>query len=370
MSLSITDVVGPVIVGACLSCFACGITLSLSTRYWARFHVDRFWIRMAAVLSMLLATIDTAFNATWAYKWTTTYYVLPAKLSLLPWELTANCFVMSTSIMLAQHFYLYRLFSLSGKNWIITAPVSVAVLGCWSVAIYMGWYCSKHPNNIAAYADITNVSFPTSSLTLPSVSPFLAGLFARQTPTSPPGWRITLSFAQSRGPSLASSPKFAALRAAQCNAFAVVWHLVIVILHAHDKDSFQDTYFTFSLVKVYTGSLLATLNARSPHAEGSFTDLFPSHAVHASSFAPSTSSRLKGFGTPAGPPVQVSVRQEMHIEAERGEDDEDLRMEAVKRGKKEGEGAGGGREVVKVQFAGADRRKGADKGAEGDSDEF
>ncbi|BGP28244.1 hypothetical protein JCM10295v2_007231 [Rhodotorula toruloides] len=321
MSLSITDVVGPVIVGACLSCFACGITLSLSTRYWARFHVDRFWIRMAAVLSMLLATIDTAFNATWAYKWTTTYYVLPAKLSLLPWELTANCFVMSTSIMLAQHFYLYRLFSLSGKNWIITAPVSVAVLGCWSVAIYMGWYCSKHPNNIAAYADIT-------------------------------------------------SPKFAALRAAQCNAFAVVWHLVIVILHAHDKDSFQDTYFTFSLVKVYTGSLLATLNARSPHAEGSFTDLFPSHAVHASSFAPSTSSRLKGFGTPAGPPVQVSVRQEMHIEAERGEDDEDLRMEAVKRGKKEGEGAGGGREVVKVQFAGADRRKGADKGAEGDSDEF
>lgn len=56
----------------------------------------------------------------------------------------------------------------------------------------------------------------------------------------------------------------------------------------------------------------------------------------------------------------------MHIEAERGEDEEELGMEAVKR-KKEG---GGGGEVVKVQFAGAGERKGADKGGEGDSDEF
>lgn len=116
-----------------------------------------------------------------------------------------------------------------------------------------------------------------------------------------------------------------------------------------------------------TGSLLATLNARSPHAEGSFTDRFPSRTGHASSFSPSTSSRLKGFGTPAGPPVQVSVRQEMHIEAERGDDEEVLGLEGVKR-KKEG-GAGGG-EVVKVQFAGAGERKGADKAGEGDSDEF
>lgn len=166
-------------MGACLSCFACGITLSLSTRYWARFHVDRLWIRFAAVLAMVLAMIDTAFNGAWAYKvrvylltasrarhahchlpvgqWTTTYYILPDKLSLLPWELTSNCFVMSTSIVLAQHFFLYRLFSLSGKNWFVIAPVSVAALGCWGVGIYMGWYCSKHPNSIASYADITCV---------------------------------------------------------------------------------------------------------------------------------------------------------------------------------------------------------------------
>ncbi|BGO96331.1 hypothetical protein NBRC10512_000335 [Rhodotorula toruloides] len=355
MSLSVKDIIGPVLVGACLSCFACGITLSLSTRYWARFHVERIWIRIAVVLSMLLAMIDTAFNGTWAYKWTTTYYVLPDKLSLLPWELTANCFVMSTSIVLAQHFYLYRLFSLSGKNWLVAAPVSVAALGCWGVAIYMGWFCSKHPNDIAAYADITNVSWV-----------WFAGAFVVDAYITA-GLAYYLVIRPKSGPSLASSPKIAALRAAQCNAFAILWHLVIVILHARDSNTFQDTYFTFSLVKVYTGSLLATLNARSPHAEGSFTDRFPSRTGHASSFSPSTSSRLKGFGTPAGPPVQVSVRQEMHIEAERGDDEEVLGLEGVKR-KKEG-GAGGG-EVVKVQFAGAGERKGADKAGEGDSDEF
>lgn len=108
----------------------------------------------------LPASEDHTDTDSLSFQWTTTYYVLPDKLSLLPWELTANCFVMSTSIVLAQHFYLYRLFSLSGKNWLVAAPVSVAALGCWGVAIYMGWFCSKHPNDIAAYADITCVCIP------------------------------------------------------------------------------------------------------------------------------------------------------------------------------------------------------------------
>ena len=37
-----------------------------------------------------------------------TYFVRPQDLALLPFELTAYCFVMSTAVLAVQCFYLYR----------------------------------------------------------------------------------------------------------------------------------------------------------------------------------------------------------------------------------------------------------------------
>jgi len=108
--------------------------VSLYGRYYSRFSRDPAWIQVAAAVGTAWALVDTAFNASWAYKvrlqgstssvqerraaadlvppprsqWGVTYFIRPQDLARLPFELTAYCFIMSTAVLAVQGFYLYR----------------------------------------------------------------------------------------------------------------------------------------------------------------------------------------------------------------------------------------------------------------------
>lgn len=86
-----------------------------------------------------------------------TYFVQIEKLALLPFELTAYCFVMSTAVLAVQLFYLYRrapppspprppcsgidspssraVFAVSNRNWVPVAVLGAISFGCYGIAL-------------------------------------------------------------------------------------------------------------------------------------------------------------------------------------------------------------------------------------------
>ncbi|GAA5857980.1 hypothetical protein JCM8547_006647 [Rhodosporidiobolus lusitaniae] len=296
--MSLYTTVGPVLVSTCLSCWSCGIVLSLAGRYVGKFSRDRTWIRIAVAIGTLWAMLDTAINCSWAYKWSVTYFMNPADLALMPWELTAYCVVMSSGVLGVQLFYLYRLYAVSGGNYILVGILAVMSLACYGIGVYMCAYCWQHPDSIGAFADIADVSWGW----------FSGVLFIDLVITGSMSWYLIFKpKRQTKGAVQASSPiKMVVMKAVQTNALSAICQLCIVGLYARYPTALYYTYFGLIETKVYIGSFIATLNARSAHAEGAFDTT-----------ASAGDGRTKGFGAASRPnPVQVDVRQEIAIDAD------------------------------------------------------
>ncbi|BGP20978.1 hypothetical protein JCM10213_003349 [Rhodosporidiobolus nylandii] len=328
--------VGPVLVASCLSCWTCGICVSLAGTYWSRYRTDRLWIRCAVIFATLWALLDTAVNCSWAYKWSVTNYANPAGLAAMPWELTAYCFIMSTAVLLVQSFFLWRLYVVS-KNWMLAGALLAISFGCYAIALYMGYFCSVH-DQVAAFADISSVSWGW----------FGGVLGVDLVITVSMSYYLIVRPRRLTGSSATSSPiRGIVVKAAQTNALSAVCQIAIVVLYARYPTALHYTYGGLIEVKIYIGSFIATLNARSPHADGNFDTTL------------SGDGRTRGLGAQSlgGQPVHVSVRQEIAIDA-----DEEDSISGGTRGEKSafpssGTIASAAASPYHVQFAGSNVEK-------------
>ncbi|GAA5889868.1 hypothetical protein JCM6882_004346 [Rhodosporidiobolus microsporus] len=337
MAANMDATVGALLTATCLSCWTCGIVVSLAARYRTKFHNDRPWIRIAVAVATLWALVDTAINCTWMYKWCVTYFTNPAGLLEMPWELTAYCVVMSTAVCLVQFFYLYRIYAVS-KNRIFVALFGALCLGCYGIALYMCYYCSRS-SDIAAFADIRNVSWGWFGGVLFIDLCITVAMFY---------YLVQRPKKLSGGATSTSSPlKMVVRNAVQSNALSAICQACIVVLYAKYPTSFYYTYFGLMEVKIYIGSFLATLNARNPHGDGAFETTI------------SGDGRTKGFGAHSQQPVHVSVRQEIAIDA-----DEDDSFAGEKHGSFPSKGglAGAAATPYRVQF---ERGPEVEKGGKG-----
>ncbi|GAA5852815.1 hypothetical protein JCM9279_006193 [Rhodotorula babjevae] len=337
MSSAIVSTVGAVIVATCLSCFSCGIVVSLYGRYYSRFSRDPAWIQVAAAVGTAWALVDTGFNASWAYKWGVTYFIRPQDLARLPFELTAYCFVMSTAVLAVQCFYLYRLCAVSNRNWIPVIVLGGISFGCYGIALWMGYVCSQNPDNILAFADIRTQSWGWFAGVLGVDISITALMF----------WYLVFQPKKKSGGAVKTSTplKKVVLMAAQTNLLSAVCQIAIVFLYATWPTSTYYSFFGLPEAKIYIGSFLATLNACSPHGSGAFDDSTPSRKGFGGLSAGG------GGGGVAQQPVHVTVRQEVNIDAE----DDDVSL-ASRKGALTGGGraAGGGDEApfpARAQFA-------------------
>ncbi|GAA5838146.1 hypothetical protein JCM11251_004724 [Rhodosporidiobolus azoricus] len=339
MASNMDATIGALLVATCLSCWTCGIVVSLAARYRTKFSNDRAWIRVAVAAATLWAIADTAFNCTWAYKWTVTYFLDPTGLLEMPWELTAYCFVMGTAVMLVQLFYLYRIAAVS-RNYIFVGIFGVLCLGCWAIALYMGYVCATS-DDIVAFAGISDVSWGWFAGVLFSDLCITGAMFY---------YLIQRPKKFGGGGTKTSSPlKLLVRNAIQTNALSAICQACIVALYAKYSTSFYYTYFGLMEVKIYIGSFIATLNARNPHGDGAFESTMTGDG------------RTKGFGAASQQPVHVSVRQEIAIDAD---EDDSVKGERFGHGSfpTQGEFAAS---PYRVQFEqGVDAEKGGKRGAE------
>ncbi|GAA5857982.1 hypothetical protein JCM8547_006648 [Rhodosporidiobolus lusitaniae] len=301
--MSVFSTVGPVLIGSCVSCWATGIVVSLAATYFSRFPKDRTWIRVSVVVATLWSFVDSAIICSWAYKWGVQYFVQPQELMRLPWELT-GWFLKFTALVLVQHFFLFRLWTVSKGNWLLTGGLSALALASYGIALYMTAYTLKHNESILAMADIQFGGVLVTDFGI--TASLLYYLIVKPQRRTGEGMRVHSPFRRLITKSL------------QTNAISAVLQLAIIVIYARYPSSFFYFYIAFMEQKAYAGSMIATLNARNPQNDGSFTS--PS-SFGLSSSASSSRSRPKGFGSffPShanAQALQVSVRREVEVDEE------------------------------------------------------
>ncbi|GAA6035552.1 hypothetical protein JCM8097_000312 [Rhodosporidiobolus ruineniae] len=223
--MDVTSTVGAVVVAASLSCWTCGIVVSLVATYFATFKTDRLVFRCGVVLATVLSLVDTAVNCSWAYSWAVDDFATPANLALMPWQFRAYFPIMTLTVVLVQHFYLYRLCAVS-KNW-------------WLFGIYVGAFCIMS----ALFSDFAKIGASMSLYLYFKPRKMGAGMKS-------------------------SAIRRIVLQAVQTNALSLVNAAGICAMFGVYPTALHYAYFGFMQTKIYSGSAKAPPTDTEPRTTG------------------------------------------------------------------------------------------------------
>ncbi|GAA5982607.1 hypothetical protein JCM10908_006717 [Rhodotorula pacifica] len=244
-SLNIAVVIGPIVVGACLGSCICGVVLALAAHYAAKFDEDRLWIRCAVVFAVLLALLDTATTCSWAYQVGTVDEVaaggewLADKMGAMP----TSIYIGSFTILCCQHFFIYRLYAVSGCCWYLVLPCSLCSLGGAGVGFYMA-------------------SFLAMKQTMKGVDVIGASLL----------WYLNWGPRATLGVTPTKTIRDIASSAARANVFSSILQLATCILYSRYNHTLYWFYLSPLVGKAHIASFLATLNSRRGGVGGTFDD--------------------------------------------------------------------------------------------------
>ncbi|GAA6033474.1 hypothetical protein JCM8097_001416 [Rhodosporidiobolus ruineniae] len=332
---AINGILGPVMVGAFLSCAVTGVVVSLAALYTTRFPHDRPAFKALVGLLTALAVVDTAVQAWWGYRVAVVDFAQPFRLQGWPVQFTVWIFV-GTAVGICQAFFIWRSWVISvRKSYVLTAVQSAICIASVACSYAFGhWTTSKY----------------VCSLVWPWLS---TGLFLDCLTTASIVYYMIVQPKKLTGTSLAySSPLMRIItQSFQANGISLVLHAILLGLMGFSLQHWSMHYVIpgFCESKIYIASVITALNARSAAAlEGSTS--YPSEAPGLASSA----RRTKGFGARPSTAGAVSVQHEtdvfveVDVEAE-GEKGSGMELESVPMRRERGR-------MYAVAFEGLERR--------------
>ncbi|GAA5988384.1 hypothetical protein JCM10908_003541 [Rhodotorula pacifica] len=260
--MDVQGLIGPVLVGSFLGWATCGVVLCLAAQYWSRFSNDKVWLKAGVVLGVVLTVVDTIVGMHWAYKWGVVSWTNPLLLLERPWELPALPVTIGLTVFAFQHFYIYRVFTISGRNWYLAVPLSLLTITSCANALYLAVLVATN-SKLAVIAEMKTK------------------IWAWFAPVMAADILITLAMyyflvVRMKGNLASTSSSIfqkIAMRTAQTNALSAICHITLCCLFAVAPTSFSWFYIATLEVKIYVASYIATLNARSSYdGSGSFDD--------------------------------------------------------------------------------------------------
>ncbi|GAA6061541.1 hypothetical protein JCM10212_002748 [Sporobolomyces blumeae] len=336
----LNETLAPLLIGGCFSAMSTGLVIALAGTYWSKCPSDRLWLKLCVLASVVWALVDTGFNLSWVYNWTVQGFLNPTILLEMPRELIAFCVTMPGAVLVVQAFFLWRCWIVSGRrSYILVVVLAAMCLGCFGIATYLAAYCARHDwiDDFQKLHDISWVWFAGILVTDVGITgSMLYYLVVRPRPHLR---NVDSSHHPHRLFRIVE-------RAIQTNALAIVCQICIVPLYARYPTSLYFTLFGMCEAKVYIGSFIATLNARTPTHNGAFDSTLDD-----------IDGRLKQSGLAGAQPVTVTVRQELRVDEDAADSVKDAASSA---GMKAGFGASAA--PFRVQFHQDDQYNVGEKG--------
>lgn len=247
------EVTGALLISGLISYAAFGVVLFQSISYFSRFQKDRVAFKILVGFCLGICAIDTALSGSWCYKWLVSHYGDPSSTLIVPFEFAVSTFLMGTVTLVVQSFYSWRLWKIaSGKLERIIIPAIIMSFSFtqWAATLYVFPVIIRHPS----YDYLAVHLFPAAWIWL--VGSCLGDLV------------ITTSMfyflhIKARGVKVSENIFIRIVkRSLQANALSLATELLIAISFKLKAASLWWVLGLFIAGKVYTFSMVASLNAR------------------------------------------------------------------------------------------------------------
>ncbi|KAE9400184.1 hypothetical protein BT96DRAFT_1018996 [Gymnopus androsaceus JB14] len=244
-----------------------GIVLCAAWSYFSKFPNDTWWLKSLVILCVSMCIVDTIGTGIWSYDWAVANYGNPSVMAFIPWELPSEGFLMTTCGLTVQLFYAWRIWMMSmRKNWILSV-----VIGCLSI---LGWCIVCWMTHIGA----THKSISDLTLVLPVAYIWLVGSVAADV-------LITGSMIYYLDLRFRMKPEFPSgisaihgrlrkllVRTVECNLLSLLAQAIAVGLFNCSNIGFYFVIPDMMLAKIYTFSLLVSLNCRHTNNDHGTTE--------------------------------------------------------------------------------------------------
>ncbi|KAE9402218.1 hypothetical protein BT96DRAFT_1017781 [Gymnopus androsaceus JB14] len=289
---------GGIVVSNYLSYLTMGIVLSAAWTYFSKFPNDTWWFKVPVIVCVTTCVVDTIVTGIWSYDWAVTNYANPSALSFIPRAAVAEPFLFGTCGLIVQLFYAWRLWTMSmRKNWILSL-----LIGCLSV---LGWCILCWSTHIFA----THSLISELDIVLPVIYIWLGGSVAADviiTGSMIYYLDLRFRFKKNTKQNQATPPRRfrqIIIRTVECNILSCIAQAATIGLFNHSNIGFFYVVPDMVLAKVYTFSLLVSLNIRSSHQNYGTSGGFSTSRTH--------NGGLTTLPTAVFPSTQITVDTEL-----------------------------------------------------------
>ncbi|GAA5889786.1 hypothetical protein JCM6882_004322 [Rhodosporidiobolus microsporus] len=289
----------PLAIASFLSCALLGIVASLDksvssigelsgphhlcstgVSYFSRFPNDRPVYKALVAFLVFGCIVDTGITASWMYQWAVSFFGRPQQFAIWPWQFTAYAGITGPMVFIAQAFFTWRLWIVSGRKAPFLVGLTLLIaLGALGTCCYMFVFALR-ADMLAEFTEMAPACWGWLGSQLAVDVLITSGML----------WWLVLRPKKMGGAETVYSSALMRIvvKTVETNTASLVLQTLVIILigFSLNKNSLHYTIAGFLESKMYALCVIATLNARStthPH------DTTPSHSSN-----PGT--RSKGFG--------------------------------------------------------------------------
>ncbi|KIP05244.1 hypothetical protein PHLGIDRAFT_92432 [Phlebiopsis gigantea 11061_1 CR5-6] len=239
---------GPGLIGAFLNIFLYGLMSAQVFYYFTTYKKDRLWIKAYVLLLFVADLLNSVFDIFWLYGDIIIHFGDVNNLNNSDWRLATDPAMVATIATIVQLFYAWRVKSITGNVWLsglIVVTSFVALCGGLGTAIAVVWV--KHYTNFSKFDQVGIVWLISTAVCDTAITASLTW-FLR---THRTGFTHTDDVLNK------------IIRLTVSNGFlTAVWAIVDLILFLTIPTGVH-LAMNLPLAKLYTNSLMASLNSRS-----------------------------------------------------------------------------------------------------------
>ncbi|KAJ8515890.1 hypothetical protein ONZ45_g6753 [Pleurotus djamor] len=246
--LRLDDTLGAAFVGVICAAVLHGVSL-VQAWYYATHQNDGWLIKSLVTFVMIFDTIHQALISHTVYSYLVTNYGNPQQLGYLVWSLLVEVLFNGFTAFLVQSFLTMRVWRLSGRNLWLTIPVCALVLGEFACVIAFTAK-SLHLKTYIELASLKELSITVNALAAAGdvlIAVILCTLLHR----SRTGFQ--------RSDTMINKLIIFAVNTGVLTSLCAVASLISIVVAGN---TFLYIAFFFCIGRLYSNSLLATLNAR------------------------------------------------------------------------------------------------------------
>ncbi|KAJ3866903.1 hypothetical protein EV359DRAFT_79088 [Lentinula novae-zelandiae] len=249
--------VGALLVSGWMSFMSFGLVLAFGWQYFLQFYNDRVLYKTIVTTCLLLCLGDTIVSGLWCYRWSSTYFGDDSALLATPQEAIATLWFFPTATFLVQIWFASRIWMISmRKNVLLPALIALLASASWGKIPIALWMFSKLIKHHSTLVDDSKLVFPVGYA-------WLGGdIVADMCIFGGLAYYTEIRSRKQRKHHILSPKSLWAVtcRMIECN--------VLPLLYRETNSCYVATVLSdMTIAKVYTFSLLVSLNARTPIVE-------------------------------------------------------------------------------------------------------